>query len=531
MGFQQGLSGLNASAKNLDVIGHNIANANTTGFKASRTEFAAMIASAIGASSGTNSGIGVEVSAIAQQFNQGNLTVTGNSLDVAINGNGFFTLQMPDGSRAYTRAGNFKLDNVGNVVTNDGAQVMGYPIDPVTGLRTSSTAVPLTFPTTAPIPARQTTAIKTAFNLDARTPNAKGDPGATPPVAATPRTTYGTSLNVYDSQGVATPLSFYFEKNGANTWDIYNQLDDLTTTPPTVPAITGRLIADKNGAVAATLEPVATSVANADPALTQKDDFPTSFTYRFYGPDDQGVYAIRETTLSFTNPEDAWDFTYSDAPTNSLVASARLKDNLVDYAGGTSPAGGTFGVADLTDAPAAAKQSFELALMVNPSPANPNSPTAPGSNPAPGSYPVTLDLNNVTQFGTKFAVSELSQDGYTSGELTGINVENNGMIMTRYSNGVTRAEGQVALASFRNTQGLAAVGGNNWVETYESGQPVMGAPTDGNFGALRAGALEDSNVDLTAELVNMMTAQRAYQANAQTIKTQDQVMSTLVNLR
>ena len=309
MGLQQGLSGLNASAKNLDVIGHNIANANTTGFKASRTEFAAMIASAIGASSGTNSGIGVEVSAIAQQFNQGNLTVTGNSLDVAINGNGFFTLQMPDGSRAYTRAGNFKLDNVGNVVTNDGAQVMGYPIDPVTGLRTSSTAVPLTFPTTAPIPARQTTAIKTAFNLDARTPNAKGDPGATPPVAATPRTTYGTSLNVYDSQGVATPLSFYFEKNGANTWDIYNQLDDLTTTPPTVPAITGRLIADKNGAVAATLEPVATSVANADPALTQKDDFPTSFTYRFYGPDDQGVYAIRETMLSFTNPEDAWDFT------------------------------------------------------------------------------------------------------------------------------------------------------------------------------------------------------------------------------
>ena len=531
MGFQQGLSGLNASAKNLDVIGHNIANANTTGFKASRTEFAAMIASAIGASSGTNSGIGVEVSAIAQQFNQGNLTVTGNSLDVAINGNGFFTLQMPDGSRAYTRAGNFKLDNVGNVVTNDGAQVMGYPIDPVTGLRTSSTAVPLTFPTTAPIPAKQTTAIKTAFNLDARTPNAKGDPGATPPVAATPRTTYGTSLNVYDSQGVATPLSFYFEKNGANTWDIYNQLDDLTTTPPTVPAITGRLIADKNGAVAATLEPVATSVANANPALTEKDDFPTSFTYRFYGPDDQGVYAIRETMLSFTNPEDAWDFTYSDAPTNSLVASARLKDNLVDYAGGTSPAGGTFGVADLTDAPAAAKQSFELALMVNPSPANPNSPTAPGSNPAPGSYPVTLDLNNVTQFGTKFAVSELSQDGYTSGELTGINVENNGMIMTRYSNGVTRAEGQIALASFRNTQGLAAVGGNNWVETYESGQPVLGAPTDGNFGALRAGALEDSNVDLTAELVNMMTAQRAYQANAQTIKTQDQVMSTLVNLR
>ena len=105
------------------------------------------------------------------------------------------------------------------------------------------------------------------------------------------------------------------------------------------------------------------------------------------------------------------------------------------------------------------------------------------------------------------------------------------MIMTRYSNGVTRAEGQLALASFRNTQGLASIGGNNWVETFESGQPVKGTATDGNFGSLRSGALEESNVDLTAELVNMMTAQRAYQANAQTIKTQDQVMSTLVNLR
>ena len=165
---------------------------------------------------------------------------------------------------------------------------------------------------------------------------------------------------------------------------------------------------------------------------------------------------------------------------------------------------------------------FSLPLTVNPTPPNPNNlPT----------YTVDVSLDKVTQFGTKFAVSNLSQDGYTSGELTGINIENNGMIMTRYSNGVTRAEGQLALSSFRNTQGLASVGSNNWVATFESGQPVAGTATDGNFGSLRSGALEDSNVDLTAELVNMMTAQRAYQANAQTIKTQDQVMSTLVNLR
>jgi len=425
MGFQQGLSGLNASAKNLDVIGHNIANANTTGFKASRTEFAAMVASAIGSASGKNSGIGVEVSAIAQQFNQGNLTVTGNSLDVAINGNGFFMLQMPDGSRAYTRAGDFKLDTMGNVVSNSGGQVMGYPTDPTTGVRTSSTAVPLTFPTSAPIPAKQTTTITAAFNLDARAPDAAGDPAATPPVPATPRSTYGTSLNVYDSQGVAKPVSLYFEKNGANTWDVYTELDDPTATPPVVATPIGQITFDNNGKI--------------------------------------------------TGPA------------------------------ATPPATG-----------------FNLPLTITPTPPNPNNLP---------NYTVQLNLDDVTQFGTKFAVSELTQDGYTSGQLTGINIGDDGVILTRYSNGVTRAEGQIALASFRNTQGLAAIGGNNWVETYESGQPVFGAPTDGNFGALRSGALEDSNVDLTAELVNMMTAQRAYQANAQTIKTQDQVMSTLVNLR
>ena len=529
MSFQQGLSGLNAASKNLDVIGHNIANANTTGFKASRAEFAEMVASAIGSAGGSNAGIGVETANVAQQFTQGNLTVTGNSLDVAINGNGFFTVTQPDGTLAYTRAGNFKLDSAGKVVTNDNAQVLGYPIDPTTGLRTSGTPAPLVFPTAAPIPAKQTTNITTAFNLDARATDARGNSAATPPVPITPRSTYGTSLNVYDSQGVATPLSFYFEKNGANTWDIYNQLDDQATK--TIPPVAGRVIFDQNGAITASLQP-------DDPTKkggTVKTDYPTSFKFQFYGPDAQGVVALREATVKAANPDDAWEFTYSD-PAKTIVKSARLRDNLVKYdatvEGWTFPgAAVTPDPSDLKTARASDKQSFALALLINPSPANPHSPAAAGSNPDPSRFKVTLDLDKVTQFGSKFAVSDLSQDGYTSGELTGINVENNGMIMTRYSNGVTRVERQIALASFRNTQGLAAVGGNNWVETFESGQPVTGTATDGNFGSLRSGALEESSVDLTAELVNMMTAQRAYQANAQTIKTQDQVMSTLVNLR
>ena len=151
MSFQQGLSGLNAASKNLDVIGHNIANSNTVGFKASRAEFAEMVASAIGSAGGSNAGIGVEVAAVAQQFTQGNLTITGNSLDVAINGNGFFTLTLPDGTPAYTRSGNFKLDKEGNMITNDNASVMGYPVDPVTGLRSGTDPIPMVFPTAEPI--------------------------------------------------------------------------------------------------------------------------------------------------------------------------------------------------------------------------------------------------------------------------------------------------------------------------------------------------------------------------------------------
>ena len=133
MGFQQGLSGLNASSKNLDVIGHNIANSNTTGFKASRAEFANMVASAIGAAGGSNAGIGVEVSAVSQQFTQGNLNITGNNLDVAINGNGFFGVTMPDGTIGYTRDGSFQLDAQGRLVTSSGLPVAnGITIPPGT---------------------------------------------------------------------------------------------------------------------------------------------------------------------------------------------------------------------------------------------------------------------------------------------------------------------------------------------------------------------------------------------------------------
>ncbi len=394
MGFQQGISGLNAASKNLDVIGHNIANSGTTGFKSARAEFADLVATSMGVGSSNSAGVGVEVEAIAQQFTQGNLTLTGNGMDVAINGGGFFKLQMPDGSPAYTRAGNFKLDKSGDVVTNGGANVMGYKVDPSNGVASSST-VPLSFPVGLPIAAKQTTEIKVALNLDARA------------VSTAPSGTYGTSVIVHDSLGAPIPVHMDFVKTAANKWAV-NVKDNGGTNVGT-----GSLTFDTSGAL-----------TNA-----------TSITF--------------------------------PVPTAS---------------GGAAPS-------------------------------------------------VTLNLANVTQFGSKFAVSDMQQDGYAAGQLNNINISQDGSVVASYSNGVTRTEAQVALTGFRNPQGLVAVGGNNWVVSADSGAPVDGKPGSGNLGSLRSGALEESNVDLTAELVNMMTAQRAYQANAQTIKTQDQVMSTMVNLR
>jgi flagellar hook protein FlgE len=143
----------------------------------------------------------------------------------------------------------------------------------------------------------------------------------------------------------------------------------------------------------------------------------------------------------------------------------------------------------------------------------------------------SIDVAAATQFGSAFGVTDIKQDGFSAGLLVAISVENNGIITARYSNGQSRPAGQIEFANFRNPQGLQPQGNNQWANTYASGDPIKGVPGDGNLGVLQAGALEESNVDLTGELVNMITAQRIYQANAQTIKAQDQVLQTLVNIR
>jgi flagellar hook protein FlgE len=419
MGFQQGLSGLDASSKSLDVIGNNIANANTYGAKSSRAEFSDIYANAL--SGAQNSvGIGVTVASVAQQFTQGTITATDNPLDIAINGNGFFQVSDASGGISYTRNGQFKVDRTGFIVNDQSKKLLGYAAD-ATGTIAAGAATPLQMPTAGITPA-VTTKVDMELNLDARLGVTL--PAAGPPINFADPTTYNnaTSQTVYDAKGQSVALTYYFQKSAADTWNVY---------------------------VAANGTPIAT--AGANPAAS--------------------------TTISF--------------PANGGTPTAPVGTVSLDIPAVTNAAG---------------------ALTV----------------PITG---VELNLKGATQYGSQFGVTNLNQDGYAAGQLIGVQVGNDGILSASYSNGQTKPAGQLELATFHNPQGLQPLGGNAWARTFASGDPLVGVPGDGNIGVLQAGALEESNVDLTAELVNMITAQRTYQANAQTIKTQDQVLQTIVNLR
>jgi flagellar hook protein FlgE len=428
MSFQQGLSGLNAITKDLEVIGNNVANASTYGAKASRAEFADMYASAM-YGTGTNTsqiGIGTDLTTVSQSFSQGSIVTTQNPLDLAINGSGFF--QISDGGPIqYSRNGQFKVARDGYVVTNQGLKLMGYPAD-ASGKVLPGTAGPLKLPTAGITPS-PTSTMKLELNLDSRvkaTTLTYTAPATGPAIDFTNPASYNnaTALTVYDSRGQEVALNYYFQKTATDQWNVY-----LT--------------------------------ANGSPV----------------SKDATTGYPLPSTTMTF--------------PTNGSAP--------------TSPSG---------------LVSIDI----------PATTTGAGVQTQPIAG-IKLDVTGATEFASGFAVTDIAQNGYAPGQLTGIQFETNGVITARYSNGQTKPAGQVEIATFRNTQGLRPAGGNAWSRSATSGDPITGVPGEGSLGVLQSGALEESNIDLTAELVSMMTAQRVYQADAQTIKTQDQVLQTLVNLR
>ncbi len=410
MGFQQGVSGLNAASRNLDVIGNNIANANTVGAKLSRAEFADVYASA-SSNLGSNAvGIGVRVDAVTQQFTQGNLRTTENPLDMAINGRGFFRMSN-NGDVTFTRAGQFQLDQTGFVVNSQGARLTGFGVD-ATGQIATGVPTDIQLPTGGIAPQVTSTADLT-LNLDA---------ASTVPLSAfaiTDASSYtgATSLAVFDGQGNEQAVSLYFRRTAtANEWEVFAAFDGQTLPLGGPPAPVGNV----------TFSPQGTLVSPAAPA-----------------------------GLSLNLPFSA----ASGGPSN-----------------------------------------------------------------------VALNFPGTTQFGSPFGVTQVSQNGFAAGRLSGFSITPEGAIQARFSNGQTQIRGQVALADFRNPQGLVPIGNNQWAQTLASGQPSVSAPGSGNLGVVQGGALEESNVELTQQLVDMITAQRSYQANAQTIQAQDQIMQTLVNL-
>ena len=422
MAFSQGVSGLNAAASNLDVIGNNIANSSTVGFKSGSVQFADVYA-------GSKIGLGTRVSGVVQNFSGGAMQASSRPLDVAItNGDGFFRVKGPGGEVGFTRNGQFNMDKDGYIVNAAGMQLTGYQASS-NGLVVPGTPSALQLPPSAMAP-NPTSGVKAQFNLDSRSAQIPATPAFDANKSATYN--YANSVTVFDSLGSSHELSTFFAKTAANTWSVYATADGYPLTA------TGSMAAPPT---AAGPPAVANSAALTSGALT----FSSSGAF------------LGTTPISFAG---------------------------LDFANGSKPLN------------------------------------------------FSADLNGTTQFGSSYDVKKLSQDGFTAGQLASFAVGQDGTISGKYSNEQSKTLGQIVLASFANPNGLQNKGDNIYVEASASGQPATTSPGVGTkVGSLTSGVVEASNVDLTAELVNLIIAQRAYQANAQTIKTQDQVSQTLINLR
>ncbi len=402
MSFQSAISGMRAASTDLSTIGNNVANANTTAFKASRAEFADVLASTSSGVAATATGQGVNTAKVAQQFTQGNITFTDNGLDLAISGNGFFIVDA-QGEQLYSRDGSFGLDREGYMVNGNGQRLKAFTADNTGGVSGALGTLRVTAANTAP---KATTNVSFGANLDSQ-----DTPPLVTPFDANNNATFNstTATTVYDSLGGSHLLQLYFVNTGSGTWDTNSQIDGASVGPA---------------------NPLAFNTSGA---------------------------------LSL-------------------------------------PAGGAITLPAFT-------------------------PVGGG-----GSLNVTINVSEMTQYGAPFAVNRITQDGYTTGRLAGVDIDKQGIVFARFTNGQSTVQGQVALANFANSQGLRALGNNNWAESFESGAALVGSPATGSFGQIQSGALEDANIDLSQELVNLIVAQRNFQANTQVIQAESAVTQAILQI-
>ncbi|MEZ5556298.1 flagellar hook protein FlgE [Haliea sp.] len=421
MAFDTAISGINAASADLNVISNNIANASTVGYKTSRAEFADVFATSLLGAGGNAIGKGVSLSAVTQEFGQGNISFTDNALDLAISGGGFFQLSV-DGALQYTRAGNFKVDREGFVVSNAGSRLQGFQVNAVGDVTGQLGDIQIDTSLLDPNP---TGLVDLTSNLDSREvpPNVPFggpfDAFALPPTSPDPSSFNATtSTTVYDGLGNPHVLSLYFVKTATpNQWEVHSLVDGVTTS----------------------------------------------------GPD----------TLTFQS-------------------------------------NGQF-------------DPLTLPVEVNITGWQPLNAAGVGTGADP--QDITVSLSDTTQFGTPFAVSSVIQDGFAAGQLRGLEIDSTGIAFARFTNGESRALAQIALANFNNPNGLQPIGDTNWVETFASGPSNVGAPGTSGLGVIQSAALEESNVEITAQLVDLIIAQRNFQANAQVIQAEDAVTQTVINLR
>ncbi|MFM0317319.1 flagellar hook-basal body complex protein [Paraburkholderia nemoris] len=513
MGYQQGLSGLSASSSDLDVIGNNIANANTVGFKSGAAQFADMYANSVATAVGNQVGIGTKLSEVQQQFSQGTITSTNQALDVAINGNGFFQLSN-NGSLVYSRNGVFQLDKNGNITNAQGLQLMGYAANSAGIINTAQT-VPLSVPT-ANIAPQATTKIVAGLNLNAQDPLMLGTPAVTSALATSGLTTTGATITNTAS--------------GTNN-DTYTVNFNAAATPPTY-TVTDSTLGTTSAAVTYTAG-TAIQLGNGQ-------------TITFTGTPLTGdSYTIKPTPVAFNqNSSSTYNYSTSTTVYDSLGGSQTVNMYFAKTSAGTWNvyAGTSTGTANLVGqanfnssgtllgttqvvTPVATPPTFTA--TTTPFVYNFSIPTTDGSSTPQN---LTLNIGGTTQYGGKDGVNSLQPDGYAAGTLTSFTIGADGTLTGNYSNQQTAALGQVVLANFSNQNGLVNLGNNEFQQTSQSGVAQISTPGSTNHGVLQGGAVENSNVDLTSELVNLITAQRNYQANAQTIKTQQTVDQTLINL-
>jgi flagellar hook protein FlgE len=545
MSFNIALSGIRAASQDLEVTGNNIANSSTNGFKESRTEFGDVYTASIGNSGTLSAGSGVRVQNIAQQFREGNISFTDNLLDLAISGTGFFVTST-SGEQGFTRSGTFGVDEEGFVVNNSNGRLQGFGADANGNLNNLISDIEVS---SANLQPQTTVQVSTEINLDSREapPQTAFIIPAARAAAAGDLDNNATSVIVTNPQGVATTLVLSAATGGGddassmsnvlnNALGIESQVNaagdveiildggfSLTDNPPI--AGTPALDVSTTTALGIGFNPLDSATFNHTTPTVIFDSLGNSHVLQQYF-----IKQPYDPSNAAAQPANAWqvvslvDGQNVGAPTDStdpIATATAAVQNIFFSPNGTfdDVASDAINISNWTPLNASGGAIGALG------------PLAAGAPIGTESSNFNISLTGSSQVAGDFEVRAGSQDGTATGRLAGLTINDEGVLVARYTNGQNRDLAQIALADFANAQGLSQTGSTSWVETSDSGVPLIGPPGTASLGFIESGALEDSNVNLSEQLVNLIIAQRNFQANSKTIETADSVTQTILNIR